>query len=85
MSEETNISNIIYNVIRENRYSHCRLCLKAIQNEYVRFQDEVSLNPESGLVQPLAEILTKLLGEKVGILKYSLFLNTQNCLLSFSR
>ncbi|CAH2235210.1 jg10462 [Pararge aegeria aegeria] len=65
MSEEPNLSIIVSNIISENPYSHCRLCLKDLPDHYVRFDDQVSLHPEAGTFQPLEEILTKLLGENI--------------------
>ncbi|XP_045781152.1 zinc finger protein 664-like [Maniola jurtina] len=65
MLDEPNLSVIVSNIISENSYSHCRLCLKVIQDHYVRFDDAVSVYPEEATSQSLAEVLTKLLGENI--------------------
>ncbi|XP_022828543.1 zinc finger protein 664-like [Spodoptera litura] len=63
MIEESEINALVSNVLSENRYSHCRLCLKDIQDHYVRFQDSVSFDSTS--FQPLSEVLDDLLGDEV--------------------
>ncbi|XP_023951758.1 gastrula zinc finger protein XlCGF46.1 [Bicyclus anynana] len=65
MLEDSDLNAIVYNIISENRYSNCRLCLNILHEHYVRFDDLVSLNPEGDNFQPLATILTKLLGENI--------------------
>lgn len=65
MYEEMNLKIVIANILNEKRYSHCRLCFKNLTEQYVRFDDAVSLHPESGVFQPLSEILLKLLGDNV--------------------
>lgn len=67
MQEDTNLNIIVANILNEKRHSHCRLCLKYIKEQYVRFDDPVSLHPSSGVFQPLSDILEKLLGENVSI------------------
>ncbi|XP_032524536.2 zinc finger protein 723-like [Danaus plexippus] len=65
MYEEMNLKIVIANILNEKRYSHCRLCFKNLTEQYVRFDDAVSLHPESGVFQPLSEILLKLLGDNI--------------------
>lgn len=67
MTEESELNLLVSNVLAENRYSHCRLCLKSIQDHYVRLQDCVSLDANSGDFQELSEILADLLGSEVNI------------------
>lgn len=66
MVEESEVNVLVSNILSENRYSHCRLCLKDIEEHYVRFHDSVSLDSTSGTYSlTLSEILTKLLGAEV--------------------
>lgn len=64
MLEESELNLLVSNLLSEKQYSHCRLCLKEIQDEYVRFQDCVSLDSKAGNFQELSEILTDLLGSE---------------------
>ncbi|XP_045507956.1 zinc finger protein 26-like [Colias croceus] len=59
-----NISVIVSNILNENRFSHCRLCLRGIEENYVRLSDPVSLNPNGGDFQPLYKLLSKQLGKE---------------------
>lgn len=65
MIEESELNVLVSNILSENRYSHCRLCLKHIQEHYVRFHDSVSLDPSNGIYQALSEVIMKLLGADV--------------------
>lgn len=64
MIEESELNVLVSNVLSENRYSHCRLCLTDIQEHYVRFHDCVSLD-SSGVYKVLSDILAELLGAEV--------------------
>ncbi|CAB3236630.1 unnamed protein product [Arctia plantaginis] len=65
MIEESELNILVSNVISENRYSHCRLCLKTIQDHYVRLQDCVSIDANRGYFQVLSEVLAELLGPEI--------------------
>lgn len=67
MIEESEFNVLVSNVLSENRYSHCRLCLKDIQEHYVRFHDAVLLDSPTGTFQTLSELLFKLLGPEVSL------------------
>ncbi|KAJ8708180.1 hypothetical protein PYW08_010546 [Mythimna loreyi] len=65
MIEESELNVLVSNVLSENRYSHCRLCLKDIQEHYVRFHDSVSLDSSNGIYEALSDVLAKLLGAEI--------------------
>ncbi|CAH2061716.1 unnamed protein product, partial [Iphiclides podalirius] len=63
MMDDIDLGTLVSNVIAENRYSHCRLCLSLIQAQYVRFSDAVSLDPKNRMFQPLSDLLERLFGD----------------------
>lgn len=65
MVSEIDYSILVSNVISENRYKHCRLCLKSIEGSLVCFDDRVSLDVENHTFHPLSEILRDLFGLEV--------------------
>lgn len=65
MVSETDYSILVSNVVSENRYKHCRLCLKGIEDNFVRFDDGVSLDMEYHLFHTLSDILRGLFGSEV--------------------
>lgn len=65
MVSEIDYSILVSNVISENRYKHCRLCLKSIEENLVCFDDAVSLDVEYHIFHPLSEILRDLFGPEV--------------------
>lgn len=68
MVKEADLNILVSNVISEINYSHCRLCLKDIEDNFARFEDCVSFNPEISNLKPVSEILTSLLGSRVSTL-----------------
>lgn len=77
MIEESELNILVSNVISENRYSHCRLCLKKIQEHYVRLQDCVSIDASRGYFQVLADVLTELLGPEVSTYSIKSFMSVK--------
>ncbi|XP_068624516.1 zinc finger protein 431-like [Battus philenor] len=65
MIDDINLRILVSNIVAEKHYSHCRLCLGYIKDQYVRFTDTVSLNRESETFEPVNKIVTKLLGHNV--------------------
>ncbi|XP_063390164.1 zinc finger protein 226-like [Cydia fagiglandana] len=67
MSVKPDMKLIISNITNGKRFSHCRLCLKNIEEDYVRFGDGVALDLEEKHqhLQPLSELLAKFLGPEV--------------------
>lgn len=63
MLQESELNILVSNVLAENRFSHCRLCLTEIQEHYVRFHDSVSVDATSFVT--LSEVLTKVLGAEI--------------------
>ncbi|XP_048488179.1 zinc finger protein 846 [Plutella xylostella] len=60
MVEELNLSKLVSNIVVAKTYSNCRLCLAEIKEQYMRFEDSVTLDSEN--FQPLSEVLSQVLG-----------------------
>lgn len=61
VSQESELSNLVSDVVNENRFGHCRLCLNQISEKYVRFHDFVTLDASGAEFRPLSEFLKKAL------------------------
>ncbi|XP_049882255.1 zinc finger protein 664-like [Pectinophora gossypiella] len=64
MINEADLNILVSNVVSENRYKHCRLCLKDLEENYVKIEDCVSCDDQT-VFQPLAEILCNLVGNEM--------------------
>ncbi|KAG6458058.1 hypothetical protein O3G_MSEX010642 [Manduca sexta] len=62
---ETELNYLVYNIVNENHYKHCRLCLNEIEENYIKFDDSLIIDSESGNSESLSELLTKLFGEEI--------------------
>lgn len=64
MVEEMKLNKIVSNIIGENSYSHCRLCLKDVAEEsYLRFEDAVATSDtEDSDSLPIKDVLSSVLG-----------------------
>ncbi|KAL0859726.1 hypothetical protein ABMA27_010088 [Loxostege sticticalis] len=60
MLEESEINMLVSNVLNECRFSHCRLCLKQIEKEYVSFHDFVAIEATSSEPQTMSEFLREI-------------------------
>lgn len=60
MLEESEINMLVSNVLNECRFSHCRLCLKQIEKEYVSFHDFVAIESTSSEPQTMSEFLREI-------------------------
>lgn len=55
---------LVSNIISEDNYKHCRLCLKSIVGNFMKFEDTVSLNSEENIFT-ISELMRNFLGEEV--------------------
>ncbi|XP_059054703.1 gastrula zinc finger protein XlCGF57.1-like isoform X2 [Achroia grisella] len=60
LEPDFNMNLLLSNIVSQKPFSNCRLCLKEIREEYVRFHDSVSVL-QNGEFQPLSEVLDILL------------------------
>lgn len=67
MDENSELGFLLSNILEQKCYSHCRLCLQSIQNDYfARFEDEIAIVDADFIKYlPLAELLTTLFGKQV--------------------
>lgn len=63
MIDQTELNNLVCNILNGKRYSNCRLCLMNIKNQYVRLDDLVCLDNKTEHFISLADVLNKMLGE----------------------
>lgn len=73
MVEELNLSKLVSNIVVAKTYSNCRLCLAEIKEQYMRFEDSVTLDSEN--FQPLSEVLSQVLGLQDEVNVYTINLN----------
>lgn len=60
--DKVKLNNIMYNIICEYNYNHCRLCLKNIGGKFIHFQDIFPLGTESDDFWSMKDILFHCLG-----------------------
>lgn len=66
MVNKADLNILVSNVVSENQYSHCRLCLKELENSsYVHMDHYVPVGSKEDNFLQLSEVLTTLLREEV--------------------